>query len=334
MKTLLLKVVAGGMLVGILVLPSTGMLAEGSYKESTGYLPEFDASESFKVLDQSFRKTTPLIKAFEQGSKKLDKILREYKANPTIEKEAELERQLAVYVSRVVELIQEFSGDRDEIIWALKDLERSVGKFKERLAVRKTESDTTIANGQKNLNDLQKKLSYLARKIKSNPENKALRSQFRKELRNLRFQERYLNGYRNNRKALESWSGSLDEMHKSVALVQARVADLLDSLDQEKEILASAIGLRDERVQVVSELSKGFVGKGAILRELTDKIKLLYEGLNKFSQVTEEMDVNLGSGSAVNRAVIDIADSIKKSGPVPLANDRQLNMEIDFYADR
>ena len=86
------------------------------YRESTGYLPELETAETLRTLDRSFRKTIPLVETFERASRRLDQLLSEYRADPTIEREGRLERELSTYVSRIVELIIDkkllFAGSR------------------------------------------------------------------------------------------------------------------------------------------------------------------------------------------------------------------------------
>jgi len=131
-----------------------------------------------------------------------------------------------------------------------------------------------------------------------------------------------------------AWSDSMSKLSDTVTLVKERVANLLDSLEQEKKMLACAVDLRGQRVNVVGQLSGGFIGQGAVLKGLANKISALYESIEKFTQITEKMDINLGEQSAVNKAVAEVAKAASAGGIVPMSNDKQLDVAIDFYANK
>lgn len=304
------------------------------YRESTGYLPELETAETLRTLDRSFRKTIPLVETFEQASRRLDQLLSEYRADPTIEREGRLERELSTYVSRIVELIDNFVGDRDEIAAALTHLERDLARFRVRLAGQRKGLEAELAAEEKKAGKIEAELAKLARQAQADPGNRELRREFRDRLRALRLQERYLAGYRNNARTMEAWSKNMEGLASAVTGVKEQVVDLLDSLEQEKRMLASAVRLRGQRVNIAGQLSGGFVGQGTVLANLADRIRVLYQSIEKFTGITEEMDVNLGERGAVSTAVAEITEATGAAGVAALADDRQLDYAIDFYANK
>lgn len=297
------------------------------YKDTTGYLPDLNTQEHFEVLNKSFNKVVPLVNALDEGNGKIRNLLEEYRANPTFENQARMEKAMAGQVATILDVVDGFLGTRDEVLWALSGLKRELGNFSGKIGKYTAEVQLEVRSYRERVDAIDREVVALAHSIKQDPENQELREGFRKKLFEMRFAERRYDENLKKAKLMKTWGETFVNLQESISNLNQEVSVFMDSLEDEREMLAWTVKTRAESVELTRKIRDGLVVGENSVAEIAKKIQRLYAGMENFVQVSEGIDSAFTGKNPTQSAVNELIGSLDSV----TSGEKGVESELDRY---
>ena len=265
----------------------------GKQAGSSLVLPDFNPAASFSELEAGLRRLDPVAETLREANSTIEPLVEEFKINPSLENQGKLEVTLATFTSDLARKIRRALASREKTAFALQDIVRGVRGMKSSfelyaldLQQRALEEEALLSQASLELQDVAEKWELL----EAGEEKNVLMARFKHLYRNkerLAYRARYLNNWASRYVALAADVGKLSD---SIVVVQNRVDDSYDRIDDAGEMLAFAAGFRRDATGLVDRYQSFFGDGQDSVRNVLEKIQSIQGRLEIFEGATRVLD--------------------------------------------
>ena len=277
----------------VVMLAGSGAVFAEQIVESTSYLPQFESSKpQLEVLEENLAKTGELAEILRQGNDELSEAIKQYRQDRTVEAKDRIYLLLGNMADRTVSQMDGIITNRDrmkdgltEVLYKLDHMQTSLNQKKQTFS---TYVENTVAYAEQVKDELRK----LAKAIKSDPENKLLRKDFRKKLFQLRNLDHRHKTYQAHQRLNEKFGQQLGLAGEFFQQLDANTDQLFMNLAEQKEFLVMRVALLRDAARMESWLrgeSESNISALAMVKKIGDLSQAL-EKFNAAADVLVEMN--------------------------------------------
>lgn len=292
-----------------------------------------------KQLESSMANLSGLISSLGKANVELQAEFEAFLENPKDELVASnLERKMAIFAGNVVKSFDAILADQDVLLSSFRLLRLKLKNISTHLERQADDYAGKLADRKAEVNAAESELVNLAVKIRESQDEdeiKKLKRNFASAMRRFKLKKRYHEGYTTlveNYKKLAKNLGDLSDVYGDL---QDHFVDLVANLENEKEFLVNNINIQADAARIKQIIRDGFFYGNHAIKDVSEKLALLYNQVDTFTKVHERINLDLGKFVESQQVLQDITskiDSIGQSGFETIGDD--LDAMIDQYYDK
>ncbi len=321
----------------------TTMLAVGLYGQDmsgTIEIPEtMTIRPEVEQLEDSMENLSGLIGSLGKANVELQTEFEAFLEDPSDELLASnLERKMAVFAGDVVRSFDVILADQDVLISSFKLLRLKLKNISGHLVQQSQSYAGQLADREKEMVGAEKELIELAVQIRESKDEeliKKLKRKFASARRRFKLKERYHSGYKSLVANYEKLASNLGDLSAVYGDLQDHFVDLIENLENEKEFLVNNMMIQSDAAKIKQIIRDGFYYGNYAIKDVSEKLALLYNQVDTFTKVHERINIDLGRFVDSQQVLADIGtkiDSIGTTGFDTVGDD--LDAMIDAYYEK
>jgi len=255
--------------------------------EETTYLPQFENSKSeIETLEENLAKTGELADILKRGNDELSEAIKQYRQDQSPEAKNRVYGLLGHLARQTVTQIEGIVAHKDQMQDGVAQIIDKMDNIQHNLKGKKQKFTTHIGHTQKQAVELKTQLKALARRINRDPENSALRKEFRTLLFKLKNLDHRYKTYRAHERLNTKFTEQVGLAQNFFEQLNNNTDQLIANLEEQKEFLVMKVGLLRDAAEMESWL-RGEGRSNASAFALMKKIGDLSQALEKFNAATD-----------------------------------------------
>jgi len=256
-------------------------------------LPEFDPAPHFDALEKGMSKLDPVTDTLKQANEELQPLIEEFKIDPSLENQAQLENALAGFTAGLAQKIRGALVEREKVAFAFQDVIHGVGGMKTSLVLYSESLKDQVGEEEELLQQSVERMeeAAVAWDDADDPEEKKARMEefklLHRQKERLAYRARYLGSLAGHYASL---ADGVSQLGGSLRTVQGRVRGAYDRLEDAGEMLAFAAGFRRDATGLVARYQSFFGDGDASVRQVLERIQSIQGRLEIFEGATQVLD--------------------------------------------
>ena len=144
--------------------------------------------------------------------------------------------------------------------------------------------------------------------------------------------ERYVRGYGRNREEYETLATNLSTLVEIFVKLQDSFTQLIANLEMEKEFLMDNIRLQADSIRVKAVVHEAINEGNLAIRNISEKLALLYTQVEGFAGVHERINDGLGQFVESQKVLSSVAMQIDQVGALEAAPN--IDSAIEYFYDK
>ena len=327
-------------LPGVVAAQGSKSAKTPKYRGTEEELPqEWSIQKEVIKLESSLANFNSLIESLGSANKELKELLDGYLKDPKNEEIAsKIEKKMAEYAKRVVRDFDRITTDQDLMVHNFNSLKMKLGRFNRSLSHKVSRFLKEIERYELKRKAIEKDLIGLAIKIKEARTEEDIakaKREFSRMHRRFLLQDRYIKGYNRNHRNYKMLSTNLRILTGLFDSLKDKVVDLIGNLEGEKRYLMDNIRLQRDSLQVKRLISEGILNGQMAIKNVSEKLALLYLQVDTFTAVHERISMDLGRFVESQQLLIDVGKQVDKIGlPETPAAGGNVEEAIEWFYKR
>lgn len=255
--------------------------------ERTGYLPEFETSRSnLESLEQSLEQTGELAEILRQGNDELSAAVQQYNQDRCMETKDRIYNLLGGLAGKTISQIDNITANKDRMTDGLHEIIIKMSRMQTSLGSKQETFEQYSDELRQQADSVTDELRALARQIRADSENTALRREFRRKLYELRSLDQRYKTAQAHQRLNQNFSSQIQVAHDFFKQLDENTEQLMVNLQEQREFLVLKIGLLRDAAQMESWLrdeGQGTVSAFGMLKKISE----LTEALTRFNAATD-----------------------------------------------
>lgn len=330
MRNLCLTIVCGFGLGPVLAQDLPGTI---TIPESMTIRPEV------QQLENSMANLSGLISSLGKANVELKAEFEAFLANPNDELIASsLEVRMASFAGNVVKSFDAILADQDVLLSSFRLLRLKLGNISKHLERQAEAYESKLGDREKEVEQAESELIKLAVEIRESQDEEAVKSlkrKFASAMRRFKLKKRYHDGYKTLVANYRKLSENIGQLSAVYGDLQDHFVDLIENLENEKEFLVNNINIQADAARIKQIIRDGFFYGNHAIKDVSEKLALLYNQVDTFTKVHERINVDLYRFVESQQVLSDITgkiDSIGASSFETIGDD--LDTTINQYYEK
>ena len=300
--------------------------------ESTGYLPEFEATRpNIEVLEENLTRTGELADVLKRGNDELSEAIKQYRQDHTLESKDRIYVLLGELAGTTVEQVDDIMANKDKMKDGLAQILYKMGHIQTSLSEKKLRFTTHLDNTRELATATKDELRELARAIKKDLDNRSLRTEFRRKLFLLRSQDNRHKTYLAHQRLNEKFGKQVDMAQQFFQYLDGNMDQLMLNLAEQKEFLVMRVALLKDAAEMESWL-RGEKESNVSAFAMMTKIGELSKALERFNAAADVL-VEMNDIGTLIDSLPDAGD-IFNIGPDGVTNTENFeDRYVEYFLD-